>query len=93
MSLAELVRRVWFFLRRDRMSAELAEEMQLHMELRARRERAAGFDEHEAMQRARRRFGNTTWLAEESRYQTGMRWADHLLVDLKYGLRAVGRAR
>ena len=38
MSLAELARRIWFFLRRDRMSADLAEEMQLHMELRARRE-------------------------------------------------------
>ena len=92
MSLAELARRVWFFLRRDRMSAELAEEMKLHMELRARRERESGFDEADAMQRARRRFGNTTWLAEESRSQTGLRWADHLMVDVKYGIRALRRA-
>src|SRR5687768_17629512 len=92
MSLAELVRRVWFFLRRDRISADLAEEMRLHVELRTRRERAAGFDEAEAASRARKQFGNTTYLAEESRGQWGMRWADDLLTDLKYGLRALRRA-
>ena len=92
MSLAELARRVWFFLRRDRISAELAEEMRLHVELRARREREAGHDASEAQHRARRQFGNAPHLVEGSRDQWGMRWADDLMVDLKYGGRALRRA-
>ena len=92
MSLTELARRVWFFIRRDRMSADLAEEMRLHVELRARREREAGFDDDEATHRAQRQFGNRTYLAEESRAAWGMRWADELMTDLKYGIRALRRA-
>lgn len=92
MSLAELARRVWFFLRRDRMSADLADEMRLHQELRAQREHQAGFDAAEAARRARRQFGNSTHFVEESRDQWGLRWADALRVDLRYGLRALRRA-
>jgi predicted permease len=92
MPLAELARRIWFFLRRDRVSAELAEEMRLHQELRARREREAGVAATEATWRARRQFGNGARHVEESRDQWGMRWADELAVDLTYGLRALRRA-
>ena len=41
MPLPELARRIWFFLRRDRIAAELAEEMRLHVELREAGESAA----------------------------------------------------
>ena len=92
MSLAELARRVWFFLRRDRIAADLAEEMRLHVELRARQEREAGFDAAEATRRARRQFGNSTHFVRESRDQWGMRWAEDLAIDLRYGLRALRRA-
>lgn len=92
MSIAELARRLWFFLRRDRVTAELEEEMRLHMELRAERERAAGFDEQEAQRRAVRRFGNRGRHVEESRDQWGMRWADELSLDLRYALRSLRRA-
>ena len=92
MSLAELARRAWYFLRRDRMSADLAEEMRLHVELRARREREAGFDDGEAARRAQRQFGNSLHLREVSRDQWGMRWAEELMFDLRYGLRALRRA-
>jgi putative ABC transport system permease protein len=92
MSLAELARRVWFFLRRDRIATDLAEEMRLHVELRARREREAGFDATEAARRARRRFGNSTHLVRESRDQWGMRWAEDFVIDLRHGVRALRRA-
>lgn len=92
MSLPEFARRVWFFLRRDRISADLAEEMRHHMELRARREREAGHDSADAERRARGQFGNAPHLVEVSRDQWGMRWADELAVDLKYGFRALRRA-
>lgn len=41
MFLGELARRIWYFVRRDRLSDELADEMRLHLELRAQRERQA----------------------------------------------------
>ena len=46
--LTELVRRLWYFVRRDRLSAELAEEMRLHLELREGAMRDAGLDPTEA---------------------------------------------
>ena len=91
MSLAELARRIWFFIRRDRMSKDLAEEMRLHVELRARREREAGFGDREAEHRAQRQFGNSLHLREVSRDQWGMRWAEDLMFDLRYGIRALRR--
>ncbi len=92
MPLVELARRLWFFLRRDRISAELAEEMRLHMELRAESERAQGLDPDEAAWSARRSFGNSTRLVEASRDQWGLRWLDELSVDVKHGLRSLHRA-
>lgn len=92
MSIAELARRVWFFIRRDQVTADLQEEMRLHMELRAQREREAGFDESEAVLRASRQFGNRGRHVEESRDQWGMRWADELALDLRYAFRSLRRA-
>lgn len=89
MPLPELVRRLWFFLHRDRMSAELAEEMRLHEELRARRERGTGARADEAALMARRRFGNRALLVEESRDQWRLRWLDELATDLRHGLRSL----
>ena len=92
MSIAELVRRVWFFLRRDRVTAELEEEMRLHVELRAAREQAEGMDAAEAHYRAARQFGNRGRHVEESRDQWGMRWADELSIDLRYAVRSLRRS-
>lgn len=91
MILAELARRVRFFLFRDRVSRELEEEMRLHQDLRALREREAGRGEALARERARKQFGRSAHFVEVSRDQWGMRWADELSVDLRYGLRALRR--
>src|SRR5690606_24312881 len=91
MPLVELVRRLWFFLRRDRISAELAEEMRLHMELRAESERAQGLNTDEAAWSARRSFGNSARLVETSRDQWRLRWLDELSVDVKHGFRSLRR--
>ena len=92
MSIAELARRAWFFLRRDRLTAELEEEMRLHVELRAAREQGAGLDAAEARHRAARQFGNRGRHVEESRDQWGMRWADELSIDLRYAVRSLRRS-
>lgn len=91
MRLAELVRQIWFFLRRDRMSADLAEEMRLHKELRARRERAAGADAVQAERRAERQFGNSARMLDESRDAWGVRWLDEVVFDAAHGVRTLRR--
>jgi hypothetical protein len=70
-SVSELWRSLVCFLRRDRLSVELREEMQLHLELRERQLREAGVEPADASHLARRGFGNTTVLAERSRERWG----------------------
>jgi putative ABC transport system permease protein len=80
----------WF--RRHRMEADLEEEFQLHMELRARKLRAAGASESEATIKARRDFGNTVKLKEESRMRWTFRWIEEAGQDLRYAGRTLRKA-
>jgi predicted permease len=74
----EMWRRLVFLFRRRRMEEELAEEMRLHVELRAVEDGADG---------ARRRFGNETLLREQGREVWGWQWLDSIIQDLRYGVR------
>lgn len=72
-----------------RLDEDLAEEMQDHLERRAAALRDQGLEPAEARRRARLRFGNTTWLFEESR---GIRLSAQLegaLSDVRYGWRGM----
>jgi putative ABC transport system permease protein len=82
-----VLRRLWFLLRRDRMSRELEEEMRLHLELRAASLEQSGMTLREARLAARRRFGRTTSLQERSRDMWGLEWLDRLRQDLRYAAR------
>jgi putative ABC transport system permease protein len=75
----EFIRRLRFRLRGARFDQDLAEEMRLHMEL-----RAAEAGDRTA---AQRRFGNATQLRESSREAWGWTMLDTLHQDLRYGLR------
>jgi predicted permease len=66
---------------------ELDDEMRLHMELRRERLEAQGTAPEEARAAARRQFGNTLRLREESRDSWGWRWLEHLAQDLRFGIR------
>jgi len=77
--LNEFTRRLRFRLRGVRFDQDLAEEMRLHMEL-----RAAEAGDRDA---AQRRFGNATQLLESSREAWGWTLLDTLRQDLRYGLR------
>ena len=79
--LAEYWRRLKFLCRRTQFERDLEEEMRLHVHLRA--ERLGDLDE------ARRRFGNTTLLREQSRDQWTFRWLDNRVRDFIYAVRTL----
>src|ERR1700739_628946 len=88
----ELWRRVGMLLHRERFRADLDEEMRLHMDLRQKQQAEQGMDEVEARYAARRKFGNTTALKEESTMAWGWRWLESLGQDALYGVRAMLRS-
>ena len=88
----ELWRRLSFLLRRDRMAAELEEEMTLHTELRARQLRERGVEPGEADYAARRQFGNRTLMGERSRDMWAFLSLETLWRELKFAARALRRS-
>ena len=83
-------RKLFLWARRDRLSQELAEEMELHLQLKkaaARENWAAGA----TPEGSRRQMGNMTLAKEESRDVWGFAWIDDLLHDVRYALRTFAR--
>jgi hypothetical protein len=87
--LAELIRRLTFRSRGAQFERDLAEEMRLHLDLRAADQQQQGRAAEAAQRAANRQFGNTTQLAERSREAWGWTWLDRLAQDLRYGLRTL----
>lgn len=91
--LVEFARRLQTLLHRRQFDADLEEEMRLHLELRQQEQLASGVPADEAQAAARRRFGNTTYLKEESRIAWGWEWLENLGQDARYGLRMLRKSR
>ena len=89
--LAQLWRRLLFFLRGERFDRELEEEMRFHIEMKVERNIAEGMSPEEARFDAVRRFGNRTRLHEESREVWLFSHLERLAQDLRYGLRILRR--
>jgi putative ABC transport system permease protein len=87
MSFRELTRRIWYLVKRDRLAADLEEEVRLHIEMRAARMEQSGLSASEARHAARRRFGNVTAIEEVSRDVWGFSSIDQLVQDLRYATR------
>ncbi|MFN2400770.1 MAG: ABC transporter permease [Gemmatimonadaceae bacterium] len=85
--IVELFRRLRYFMRRDRLSAELAEEMRLHVELRQEVMERSGLDATEARFAAQRRFGNQIHLQQSSRDMWGLGGLDQFTQDIRYAIR------
>jgi putative ABC transport system permease protein len=83
--LFQWLRRLRFYLRRDRFDRELGEEMKFHLELKEEDNLRAGMNPSEARAAARRQFGNQTLLQEVSREMWAMRSIETFLQDLRYG--------
>lgn len=64
--MSELWRRLLCLFRRGRLSRDLEEKMQFHLDMKLRQNRQAGLAEPEARYAARRQFGNATLLKERS---------------------------
>src|SRR6185369_3310214 len=83
----ELGRRLFMMLRRGKLDRELAEEMKLHVDLRAEEFSKRGALSGEPRAAAQRHFGNTTLLHEQSRDEWGWVWFDQLFVDVRLASR------
>jgi putative ABC transport system permease protein len=90
--LRELIRRLAILLRRREFDADLEEEMRLHLELRQQENVSAGMSDDEARYAASRRFGNATYLREESRSAWGWAWLENAGQDLRYAVRVLRKS-
>jgi putative ABC transport system permease protein len=79
--------RFWYLVRRDRMAADLEEEMRIHREMRAASLQTSGAGARAAELEARRRFGNVTMMTEESRAMWGFDALEQWLTDLRFAAR------
>ena len=87
--MGSFLRRLRFLFLGGRFDRDLAEEMRLHLEMRAADQREAGLNPREAEAAARRRFGNATRIQEVSRDAWGWTLLSTLRKDLAYGARAL----
>ncbi len=87
-----LLLRLEALFRRQRVEHETDEELDFHLEMQARKHRAAGLDPARAMQRARLEFGNVGLVKEDVRTASGVQPIHDFLTDLRYAARGVRRA-
>lgn len=87
----ELLRRCRMLLRRDQHERDLADEMQLHLDLRTQALASDGLSAESAHTAARRRFGNARSLQEQSIDSWGWHHIDRAKQDLRFGLRSLLR--
>ena len=85
--LRELVTRLSMLTHRRQFDADLEEEVRLHLELEQEEQFESGMTADEARAAARRRFGNVTYLKEESRIAWGWEWFENMIQDIRYGAR------
>src|SRR6202043_1566191 len=88
--------RSWFsrlfgLFRKYHRDAEMAEEIQTHVDLLTERNIAAGMLPHEARNAALREFGGVEQVKEIAREQRVWRWADEFLQDIRFGGRMLFR--
>lgn len=90
--LREFARRLSMLIHRCRFDADLDDEMRLHLELRQKEQLQSGTHPRDAHAAARRRFGNVTYLKEESRMAWGWDWLENIAQDIRYGLRMLRKS-
>src|SRR6266851_7319757 len=73
--------------RKRQLDADMSEEMRGHIEMRTRENIEAGMSADEARYSAMRQFGRVDNIKETCREQRGVTWLEHLVQDLRYGVR------
>src|SRR5689334_4587475 len=89
----ELTHKLTHLLGRRKFDASLEEEVRLHLEARADELAAAGMPRPAALAEARREFGSTARIGEESREAWRWSWLEDLILDLRYAGRTLVRDR
>ena len=89
--LRRLVRRLRYFSRQRQMDADLAEELELHRQMKQAELERSGLPSREARFASQRALGNPTLSREDARAVWIWRWLDDLWRDLAYGLRSFRR--
>lgn len=92
MIIRELLDRIRYLFARRRHADDLAEELRLHFALRTQRNIAQGMDPDRARQEAHRIFGSIPRVQEDATQMWIALWFDHLLQDLKFGIRWLRRS-
>lgn len=80
-------RRLRYLFRRQATEAEMAEEMRYHLEQRAADFAAEGMPNGEALDAARRKFGNLASIQEQARENWGWGWLERFGKDLAFAAR------
>lgn len=86
------LRKVSAFFCRDRLDAEMSEEMRQHLELQTEENIADGMPAEAARYAALREFGHLEGIKEKCRDQRGFPWLHDLAQDLRYALRQLRKA-
>jgi macrolide transport system ATP-binding/permease protein len=89
---AEWVNRFRYAGRRVRFDDELDDEIRFHLETRAAELERSGLSRDDASAQARREFGSTTRMREESRSAWQFQWLEDLGADLRYAFRSFVRS-
>ena len=89
--LVSLLNRLIGSTRRDREAAELDEEMRFHREMLERDAVTSGVDPATAPYAAKRRFGNQTFLREESADMWRIQAVETIAQDVRYAIRFLRR--
>ena len=83
----ELLRRLRMLFYRKQFSADMEDEISLHLELREREQTEAGVSPSESRRVAYRRFGNPTLIKEQSSRAWGWGWLESSVQDARFALR------
>jgi hypothetical protein len=88
----KLLRKIRALFRKDKLDAEMADEMRHHVELQTELNRKAGMKPDEARFAALRQFGNVASIQEQAREQRGWVWLEQFGKNLRFAARSLRKA-
>jgi putative ABC transport system permease protein len=87
----KLLRKIRALFRKQKLETEMAEEMRLHLEQRARENISTGMSPEEARYAALRKFGGIEQIKERARDQRTIGWLADFVRDLRFAFRQLAR--
>src|SRR5437667_2664813 len=89
--MSRLLRRLRYWINRRRVESDLAEELELHRELKQEELERLGLSPADAAAAARKELGNTLKARQDARDVWGWRWIDDTMHDVRYACRSLAR--